>query len=90
MRELYPTDNRSQLNTKVTPEFIDLLVAKITEGFAGDVGIVPREFLRQLVTILDLASTEPEFDPMKDSGYELKPNAEEIRMIQGKSYFQPE
>ena len=90
LRELYPTDNRSQLNTKVTPEFIDLLVAKITEGFAGDVGIVPREFLRQLVTILDLASTEPEFDPMKDSGYELKPNAEEIRMIQGKSYFQPE
>ena len=90
LRELYPTDNQSQLNTKVTPEFIDLLVAKITEGFAGDVGIVPREFLRQLVTILDLASTEPEFDPMKDSGYELKPNAEEIRMIQGKSYFQPE
>jgi P-loop Domain of unknown function (DUF2791) len=90
LRKLYPTDNRSHLNTKVTPEFIDLLVAEVTKGFAGDVGIVPREFLRAFVTILDLASTEPEFDPMKDSGYDLKPNAEEIRMIQGKSYFQPE
>jgi P-loop Domain of unknown function (DUF2791) len=90
LRELYPTDNRPQLNTKVTPEFIDLLVAKITEGFGGDVGIVPREFLRQFVNILDLASTEPEFDPMADSGYELKPSSEEIRMIQGQPYFKPE
>ncbi len=98
LRELYSAtisaaarnDNRAQLNSKVTPEFIDLLVTKVTEGFGGDVGIVPRQFLRQFVNILDLASNEPEFDPMKDSGYDLKPNAEEIRMIQGKSYFNPE
>jgi hypothetical protein len=74
LRELYPTDDRSHLNTKVTPEFIDCLVAKVTEGFAGDVGIVPREFLRKFVDILDLASTEPTFDPM----------------IEGKPYVQPE
>ncbi len=87
LRELYPTDNRSQLNAKVTPEFIDLLVAKITEGFGGDVGIVPREFLRQLVTIFDLAITEPEFDPLKDIDYKLEFNSEEIHMIKGQSYF---
>jgi P-loop Domain of unknown function (DUF2791) len=90
LRELYPTDNRSQLNTKVTPEFIDLLVTKVTEGFAGDVGIVPRVFLRVFVTILNLASTESTFDPMKDSDYKLELNSEEIRMIQGKPYVQPE
>ena len=78
LRELYPTDDRSQLNTKVTPEFIDLLVEKVTEGFAGDVGIVPREFLRAFVTILDLTSTEPTFDPMTDSGYNLDLNSEEL------------
>ena len=27
---------------------------------------------------------------MKDSGYELKPSSEEIRMIQGQPYFNPE
>jgi P-loop Domain of unknown function (DUF2791) len=90
LRELYPTDDRSHLNTKVTPEFIDLLVSKVTEGLAGDVGIVPREFLRKFVDILDVTSTEPTFDPMKDSSYNLELNSEETRMIQGQPYVQPE
>jgi hypothetical protein len=90
LRELYPTANRTQINSKITPEFINLLIAKVTQGFAGDVGIVPRQFLRQLVNILDLANTEPEFDPMTDSGYDLEPSKEEIRIIQGNPYFNPE
>jgi P-loop Domain of unknown function (DUF2791) len=90
LRGLYPTDDRSHLNTKVTPEFIDCLVAKVTEGFAGDVGIVPREFLRKFVNILDVTSTQPTFDPMKDSGYNVELNSEETRMIEGKPYVQPE
>jgi hypothetical protein len=51
---------------------------------------VPREFLREFVDILDSTSTEPTFDPMKDSRYKLELNSEEIRMIQGKPYVQPE
>jgi hypothetical protein len=90
LRDLYPTDDLFHLNTKITPEFIDLLVAKVTEGFAGDVGIVPREFLRVFVTILDLTSTDSTFDPMKDSGYKLELNSEETRIIQGTLYVQPE
>jgi P-loop Domain of unknown function (DUF2791) len=90
LQELYPTANKMQLNNKITPEFIDLLIARVTEGFGGDVGIVPRQFLRQLVNIFDLASNEPEFDPMKDAGYDLSPNEEENRLIQGKAYFDSE
>jgi P-loop Domain of unknown function (DUF2791) len=90
LQELYPTANKMQLNNKITPEFIDLLIARVTEGFGGDVGIVPRQFLRQLVNIFDLASNEPEFNPMKDAGYDLSPNEEENRLIQGKAYFDPE
>jgi hypothetical protein len=91
LRELYPTKQRKQLNKKVTPEFIDLLVAKVSEGFGGDVGIVPRQFLRQLVNILDLAATEPEFDPMTDGGYDLvELNPEEARIRDGLPYFEPE
>jgi hypothetical protein len=90
LQELYPTANKMQLNNKITPEFIDLLIARVTEGFGGDVGIVPRQFLRQLVNIFDLASNEPEFNPMKDAGYDLNPNEEENRLIQGKAYFDPE
>jgi P-loop Domain of unknown function (DUF2791) len=91
LREIYPTENRKQLTKKVTPEFIDLLVDKVTKGFGGDVGIVPRQFLRQLVNILDLAATEPEFDPMTDGGYDLvELSAEEIRIRDGLPYFEPE
>ncbi len=91
LRELYPTEHRKQLTKKVTPEFIDLLVAKVSEGFGGDVGIVPRQFLRQLVNILDLAAAEPDFDPMRDGGYDLvELSAEEIRIRDGLPYFEPE
>jgi P-loop Domain of unknown function (DUF2791) len=91
LREIYPTENRKQLTKKVTPEFIDLLADKVTQGFGGDVGIVPRQFLRQLVNILDLAATEPDFDPMTDGGYDLvELSAEEIRIRDGVPYFEPE
>jgi hypothetical protein len=91
LRELYPTEQRQQLTKKVTPEFIDLLIAKVTEGFGGDVGIVPRQFLRQLVNILDLAAIEPDFDPMTDGGYELIDiNTEEARIKDGLPYFDRE
>jgi hypothetical protein len=91
LREIYPTEQRDRLTKKVTPEFIDLLVARVTQGFGGDVGIVPRQFLRQLVNILDLAATEPDFDPMTDGGYDLvELSAEEIRIRDGLPYFEPE
>ena len=91
LRELYPSGNLKQLQQKVTPEFIDLLVAKVTAGFGGDVGIVPRQFLRQLVNIFDLVATEPEFDPMIDGGYDFTElNSEEARIRDGLPYFDPE
>jgi P-loop Domain of unknown function (DUF2791) len=91
LRDLYPTREGDRLRRKVNPEFIDLLVAKVTAGFGGDVGIVPRQFLRQLVNILDLAATEPEFEPMTDCGHDLTElNAEETRIAQGRPYCEPE
>ena len=91
LRELYPSGDLNQLHQKVTPEFIDLLVAKVTEGFGGDVGIVPRQFLRQLVNIFDLVATEPDFDPMIDGGYDFTElNSEEARIRDGLPYFDPE
>jgi hypothetical protein len=92
LRDLYPTTDRKQLTKKVTPKFIDLLVAKVTEGFGGDVGIVPRQFLRQLVNILDICASEPDFDPLRDGGYDLavELTEEEIRIRDGLPYFEPE
>jgi P-loop Domain of unknown function (DUF2791) len=89
--ELYPTDNRQKLQQKVTPHFIERLIAAVTAGFRGDVGVVPRQFLRQYVNILDLAATFDEFDPMTAEGLNLgELNADEARIQQGLPAFIPE
>jgi len=68
----------------VSPAFIERLIAEVSEGFRGDVGVVPRQFLRRLVDILDLASDNPEFEPAKVMGFVLaEPNEDERRLAEG-------
>ena len=52
--DLYPAADRGQLLSVVTPQVIRRLVAEVTAGFQGDVGVVPRQFLRKLVNVLDM------------------------------------
>jgi hypothetical protein len=88
LREIYPTANRNRLSTKITSEFIEQLVAKVTSGFKGDVGVVPRQFLRQFVNVLDLVANEEDFNPMTAEGFEIKDlNEDEQRINQGHTYF---
>jgi P-loop Domain of unknown function (DUF2791) len=93
LRELYPTVDRPSLIAKITPQFVERLVNKVTEGFRGDVGVVPRQFLRQFVNILDLAATFEDFDPMVAEGFsvdELNLNEDEKRIAAGLPPFDPE
>jgi hypothetical protein len=91
LRELYPAPDRSKLDAKVTPAYIEHLVGKVTEGFKGDVGVVPRQFLRRLVDVLDLASEHDEFDPSKEVGFVPKePNEDETRKLKGQPPYDPE
>lgn len=73
LRELYPSADRGRLEAKVSDAFIERLVAEVTSGFKGDVGVVPRQFLRELVTQLDSVEDNPGHDPM--SAYGFKPEA---------------
>ena len=91
LRELYPATDPPGLESRVTPEVIERLVAEATKGFGGDVGIVPRQFLRKLVNVMALAATEPEYDPAAD--YEFKPSGTteyEARRLEGKPAYEPE
>ncbi len=91
LRELYPAADRATLHAKVTPELIERLVEKVSGGFRGDVGVVPRQFLRQLVDLLDLAAEHPDFDPMADVGGAPKePNDSERRLTRGDPPYDPE
>jgi hypothetical protein len=63
LRALYPAKDRPRLDAKVSDEFIAGLVDLVTEGFKGDVGVVPRQFLREFVEVLDNTDDDPAYDP---------------------------
>ena len=70
LRELYPAADRSRLEARVSTAFIERLVAEVTKGFKGDVGVVPRQFLREFVTQMDLVDENDDYDPMSEYGFE--------------------
>jgi hypothetical protein len=84
LRELFPARDRTNIESKVSVEFIDRLVAEVTKGFKGDVGVVPRQFLRQFVTQLDLVDENDDYDPMTEYGFDPQElTAEEQYVITG-------
>ena len=72
LRELYPMSDRSVLIAKISDEFIDRLVRDVTAGFKADVGVVPRQFLREFVTQLDYVDENPDYEPMRDYAFQVK------------------
>lgn len=88
LRELYPCRDRVTIDTRVSTPFIERLVTEVTKGFKGDVGIVPRQFLREFVTQLDLVDENPGYDPMKAYGFSPSDlRAEEQFALTGSGYI---
>jgi len=69
LRELYPAGDRGRLEARISITFVERLVAEVTKGFKGDVGVVPRQFLRAFVTQMDLVDEHDDYDPMIDHGF---------------------
>jgi hypothetical protein len=89
LRELFPSEHTHRITNRVTDEFIHQLVENITSGFAGNVGIVPRVFLREFVDILDLVDQHEEYDPATAYDFtpgNLNPEEEEYIKEEGRSY----
>ncbi|PZO41934.1 MAG: BREX system ATP-binding protein BrxD [Pseudanabaena frigida] len=88
LRELFNAPDPIHLERKITLEFIDRLIAEVTKGFKGDVGVVPRQFLRQFVNILDLVADNPDFDPSSTlSISDDNLNDDERRLKSGLPYY---
>ena len=91
LRECFPATDPAMIQQKVTTGVIDSLAARVTQGFKGDVGVIPRHFLREFVTILDLVDTEPDYDPARAENLTIQPdNDDERRMLQGEPFYEPE
>lgn len=73
LRELFPSQDRERLLRELDDQFLDLLVEQVTAGFRGDVGVVPRQFLRELVNVMDLLDEHDDYVPRE--AYEFQPQA---------------
>lgn len=86
IRELYPASEPQTFERKISPAFIEALIDSVTEGFRGDVGVIPRQFLRELVTRMDLVDEESDFEPSRE--LDIQPDSlslEESEVISGES-----
>ena len=63
LRSIYTSQQPVRIQTRVTDDFIENLVKQVTAGFKGDVGIVPRQFLREFVGVMDLVDEHDEYMP---------------------------
>ncbi|MEA3641512.1 MAG: BREX system ATP-binding protein BrxD [Lamprobacter sp.] len=84
LRELFPASDPLRLEAQINDAFIDRLVAEVTAGFKGDVGIVPRQFMREFVTQMDLVDEQADYDPARDYGFSATPlGSEEAQVLSG-------
>ncbi len=86
LRDEFPTEERELVESKITDDFLEDLVDRVTAGFKGDVGLVPRQYLREFVNCLDRAEQDPDWQPMELKGKAYEPQgltAEEEHRLEG-------
>ena len=91
LRSLHPDAPPEVMEQRMPKDFVERLVDKVNEGFHGNVGVVPRQFLRNLVNIMDILIENPEQDVWTLLGFEANNlSAEEQSIIEGKPLPLPE
>lgn len=84
LRGLHPDADADQLEARMHNGIVEKLVDEVTSGFKGDVGVVPRHFLRRFVNMLDQVVEYEDYVPADHVGFtpdDLTP--EEERALKG-------
>lgn len=92
VRSLHPDLAAEDAERRVPRELVEQLVDKVTEGFHGDVGVVPRQFLRTFVNLLDVLADDPEQQAHELLGFKPEPGsltAEEEAVLAGRKLDEP-
>lgn len=90
LRSLHPDLDPEAIERRLPGSVIEQLVNKVTEGFRGDAGVVPRQFLRTFVNLLDVLADDPDQDARALLGFQ--PSAltpEEEAVLAGRSLEVP-
>jgi hypothetical protein len=86
LRALHPDLPPEDAERRFPNATIELLVDRVTAGFHGDVGVVPRQFLRTFVNLLDTLVDHPDEHAETLLGFEpAKLSPEEQAVMAGRS-----
>jgi hypothetical protein len=90
LRSLHPELAPEEVERRLPKELIEQLVDNVTKGFGGDVGVVPRQFLRKFVDLLDVLVDNPDADAHELLGFTpIDPNDQEKAVLAGRSLEEP-
>jgi hypothetical protein len=90
VRLLHPDLSPEDAERRIPRPFIEQLADKVTEGFRGDVGVVPRQFLRTFTNLVDILASDPDQDPFKLLGFEPRDlSPEEQAVLEGRALEAP-
>ena len=92
LRSLHPDLAAEDAERRLPRELVEQLVDKVTEGFHGDVGVVPRQFLRTFVAVLDVLADDPDQDAHGLLGFEPDAGSltpEEEAVLAGRKLDEP-
>lgn len=90
LRTLHPDLAPEDAERRMPRELVEQLVDAVTAGFRGDVGVVPRQFLRTFVNVLDVLADDPDQDAHGLLGFEPAAlTAEEEAVLAGRKLEEP-
>jgi P-loop Domain of unknown function (DUF2791) len=90
LRSVHPDLAPEEAERRMPRGLVEQLVDAVTAGFHGDVGVVPRQFLRTFVNVLDVLADDPDQDAHGLLGFEPKdPTPEEEAVLAGRSLEAP-
>lgn len=83
LRDEFPSRHPERHHAKISDAFIEHLVSEVTAGFKGKVGLVPRQFLREFVSRMDLVEQFEEYEPMGEGFQPSELSEEEKAQLAG-------
>jgi len=86
LRSIHPELEAAAAEARMPRELVEQLVDKVTAGFRGDVGVVPRQFLRTFVNVLDTLADDESQDAHALLGFQpADPTPQEAAALAGRA-----
>jgi BREX system ATP-binding protein BrxC/D len=70
VKAIFPASNPDRIERQVDDTLIQDMVSTFTQGFGGEIAVVPRIFLREFLNILDLVDQHESYNPRTDYAFE--------------------